>query len=50
MLLNRFLDIFEVIEEPDNNNNNLNDNSDFITTDIPAPYDVALPESNIITP
>lgn len=44
MLLNRFLDIYEVIEDPENNNNNLNDNSDFNMTDIPPPYDVALPE------
>ena len=46
MLLNRYLDIYEVIEDPDNNN--LSDNSDFTHTDIPSPFDVPLPEKNIV--
>jgi intraflagellar transport protein 172 len=46
VLLNRYLDIFEVIEDPENNN--LGDNSDFNNSDIPSPYDVPLPEKNII--
>ena len=45
-MLNRYLDIYEVIEDP--NNNNLGDNSDFQNTDIPSPYDVPLPEKNLI--
>lgn len=48
VLLNRYLDIYEVIEDPDNNN--LGDNSDFANSDIPSPYDVPLPEKNIINP
>jgi intraflagellar transport protein 172 len=47
VLLNRYLDIFEVIEDPDNNN--LGDNSDFENSDIPSPYDVPLPEKNLIS-
>lgn len=46
-LLNRYLDIFEVIDDPDSNN--LGDNTDFETTDIPSPYDVPLPEQNLIS-
>lgn len=48
MLLNRYLDIYEVIEDPDNNN--LGDNSEFAGTDIPSPFDVPLPEKNFVTP
>lgn len=44
MLLNRYLDIYEVIQDPDNNN--LGDNSEFNMTDIPPPYDIPLPEKN----
>lgn len=47
MLLNRYLDIYEVIEDPDSNN--LGDNSDFAITDIPSPFDVPLPEKNVIS-
>lgn len=46
MLLNRYLDIYEVIEDPDSNN--LSDNNDFALTDIPSPFDVPLPEKNIV--
>jgi intraflagellar transport protein 172 len=48
VLLNRYLDIYEGIEDPDNNN--LGDNSDFQNTDIPSPFDVPLPEKNFIDP
>ena len=47
MLLNRYLDIYEVIEDPDNNN--LTESNEFNNTDIPSPYDVPFPEKNIIT-
>ena len=47
VLLNRYLDINEVIDDPDSNNN-LGDNSEFALTDIPSPYDVPLPEKNMI--
>ena len=46
VLLNRYLDIFEVIEDPDSNN--LGDNSEFQNSDIPSPYDVPMPEKNLI--
>jgi intraflagellar transport protein 172 len=39
MLLNRYLDIYEVIDDPDNNN--LGDNEGFDVTDIPSPFDVS---------
>lgn len=46
IFLNRYLDIYEVIEDSDVNN--LGDNSDFALTDIPSPFDVSLPEKNFI--
>ena len=46
VLLNRYLDIFEVIEDPDGNP--LSDSSEFALTDIPSPYDCPLPENNLI--
>lgn len=39
--LNRFLDVSDAIEDPDNAEI---DNSDFLQTDIPSPYEVELPE------
>lgn len=46
VLLNRYLDIYELIEDPDSNN--LGDNSEFANTDIPSPYDVPIPDKNIV--
>jgi intraflagellar transport protein 172 len=48
LLLNRYLDIFEVIEDPDNNGN-LADQGEFAHTDIPNLFDVYLPEANLIS-
>ena len=48
LLLNRFLDIFEVIDDPENNGN-LADLGEFQYTDIPSPFDVALPDQNLIS-
>ena len=48
LLLNRYLDILEVIEDPENNGN-LADLGEFQYTDIPSPFDVQLPESNLIS-
>ena len=48
VLLNRYLDIYEVIEDPNDQNNNLGDNAEFANTDIPSPYDVPLPDKNLI--
>jgi len=39
--LNRFLDIADAIEDPDNA---AIDNTDFLDTDIPSPYDLDMPE------
>jgi intraflagellar transport protein 172 len=40
--LNRFLDFADAIDDPDNANI---DNTDFMDTDIPSPYDLDLPET-----
>ncbi len=47
MILNRYLDIFEAIEDPDGNN--LEDNPNFEITDFPSPFGVPLPEQNLIS-
>jgi len=44
--LNRFLDIADAIEDPDNA---AIDNTDFMDTDIPSPYDLDLPETAHVT-
>jgi len=44
--LNRFLDIADAIEDPENA---AIDNTDFMETDIPSPYDLDLPETPHIT-
>jgi intraflagellar transport protein 172 len=41
--LNRFLDICDAIEDPDSTEI---DNSDFLDTDLPTPYEVELPEQH----
>merc|ERR1712048_12811 len=43
--LNRFLDISDAIEDPENA---AIDNTDFMDTDIPSPYDLDLPEAPYI--
>jgi intraflagellar transport protein 172 len=45
---NRYIDLYDAIEDPDNNG--INDNTDFEETDIPSPYDITLPEKNLMTP
>lgn len=47
IFLNRYLDIFELIEDPEGNNN-LGDNNEFGVTDIPSPYDVNMPVKNFL--
>jgi intraflagellar transport protein 172 len=47
VLLNRYLDIYEVIEDPEGNP--LSESPDFQLTDIPSPYDCPLPEKNLIS-
>ena len=43
----RFLDLAEAIEDPDNAP--FEDNADFEGTDIPSPFDIPLPENNIMS-
>lgn len=48
IFLNRYLDINELIDDPDTNN--LGDNNEFDVTDIPSPYDVNMPIKNFLSP
>lgn len=47
VFLNRYLDINEIIEDPDNNN--ISEDDDFKISDIPSPYNVSMPVKNLIT-
>jgi len=47
MLLNRYLDLAEAIEETEGASA-LQDNTDFNGTDIPSPFDTPLPEKNLL--
>ena len=44
---NRYIDLYDAIEDPDTNG--INDNTDFEETDIPSPYDITLPEKNLMS-
>ncbi len=46
ILLNRYLDINEIIEDPDNNN--IPEDDEFKLTDIPSLYDVNMPMKNFV--
>lgn len=47
VILNRYLDIYEVVQEPESGDTG--DNQAFLNTDIPSPYEVDLiPEKNLI--
>lgn len=46
IFLNRYIDLYDAIEDPDNNA--ITDNTDFEGTDIPSPYDISLPEKNLM--
>jgi len=46
VLLNRYLDLYDAIEDPDSASL---DNALFEGTDIPSPYDVPLPEKNFLS-
>jgi intraflagellar transport protein 172 len=46
IFLNRYIDLYDAIEDPENNP--ISDNADFEGTDIPSPYDISLPEKNLI--
>ena len=45
VFFNWYLDLAEAIEDP--NSANI-DNAEFDATDIPSPYDIPLPETNLI--
>lgn len=47
VLLNRYLDISDIIDDPDNNN--ISEDDEFRITDIPSPYDVNMPMKNMIS-
>jgi intraflagellar transport protein 172 len=47
LFLNRFLDICDAIEDPESTEI---DNTDFLQTDLPSPYEVELPESWWVKP
>jgi len=46
MFFNRYLDLYEAIEDPDTG---ITDNSDFQDTDLPQPSEIPLPEKNLIS-
>lgn len=48
MFFNRYLDLYEAIEDPDSGG--IQDNSDFQDTDIPSPFEIPLPDKNLISP
>lgn len=47
VFLKRYLDLAEAIEDPDNAQ--FEDNVDFQDTDIPSPFDIPLPEQNLLS-
>lgn len=46
--LNRYIDLYDAIDDPDNAGGI--DNTEFENTDIPSPFEIPLPEKNIIPP
>jgi intraflagellar transport protein 172 len=47
VFLNRYLDLAEAIDDPEGAA--LADNTDFADTDLPSPYDIPLPEKNLLS-
>jgi len=47
VFLNRYLDLYEVIEDPEGNP--LSESPEFALTDIPSPFDCPLAEKNLIS-
>lgn len=45
---NRYIDLYDAIDDPDNAGGI--DNTEFENTDIPSPFEIPLPEKNIIRP
>jgi intraflagellar transport protein 172 len=48
MFFNRYIDLYDAIDDPDNAGGI--DNTEFEHTDIPSPFEIPLPEKNIISP
>lgn len=47
IFFNRYIDLYDAIEDPQANP--ISDNTDFEGTDIPSPYDIVLPEKNLLS-
>lgn len=47
IFFNRYIDLYDAIEDPENNG--ISDNTDFEETDIPSPYEISLPEKNLLS-
>ena len=48
IFFNRYIDLYDAIDDPDNASGI--DNAEFEHTDIPSPFEIPLPEKNIISP
>ena len=48
MFFNRYIDLYDAIEDPDGNG--IIDNNEFQETDIPSPFEIPLPEKNLVSP
>jgi len=47
IFFNRYIDLYDAIEDPDANT--IQENNDFENTDIPSPYEISLPEKNLLS-
>jgi len=47
IFFNRYIDLYDAIEDPENNG--ISENTDFEETDIPSPYEISLPEKNLLS-
>ena len=47
IFLNRYIDLYDAIEDPETNG--ITENAEFEETDIPSPYDISLPEKNMMS-
>mmetsp|Transcript_8995 Transcript_8995/g.8356 ORF Transcript_8995/g.8356 Transcript_8995/m.8356 type:complete len:177 (+) Transcript_8995:2338-2868(+) len=47
MFFNRYIDLYDAIDDPDSGG--ITDNQDFEGTDIPSPFEIPLPEKNLIS-
>ena len=47
IFFNRYIDLWDAIQDPDGNM--IQENTDFEGTDIPVPYEIPLPEKNLLS-